>query len=429
MMARRARKTTRGWRTWLPSCTTLRGRPPVRDANHGDRRRRPGDSPNCVGVSSPSVRSRASLTPLGEHRGGWCNRPTGRTLGLAYQRTRSVLPAARTGGTRGGSVSLTHRPPEHVFTTAGPAGRVGIDGRIPQPCVRRPDCCSPPACWPQPSSARPAGRRRPRSPRRPRRPPGARPCRPPTAGPSTQNPIPSTWGVDGRALATAVIGNRVYVGGTFTDADVPDRHHSSPATKLAAFCLANGALDTSFVPNLGATTITSVNALATDGANLFVGGDFLAGGAPLHLVKVSADWRPHRAVRARRLRRARCWTCDFAGGVLYAAGDFGKIGAPPAGNQNYVGNAAGFNAHHGCLDHAGSPARAAKVESITVSPDGTAVFIGGNFPRSRSRPGDARRQLVTVWPGSPWPRRGDALDGGLRCRRSRCPGLRPGRLR
>ena len=27
--------------------------------------------------------------------------------------------------------------------------------------------------------------------------------------PDTQNPIPSTWGVNGRALATAVIGNRV----------------------------------------------------------------------------------------------------------------------------------------------------------------------------------------------------------------------------
>ena len=42
------------------------------------------------------------------------------------------------------------------------------------------------------------------------------------------------------------------------------------------------------MPNLGATAVTSVNALATDGTSLFVGGNFVAGTSPLHLVKLSA---------------------------------------------------------------------------------------------------------------------------------------------
>ena len=86
---------------------------------------------------------------------------------------------------------------------------------------------------------------------------------------------------------------------------------------------------------------------------------------------------------------------DYANGVVYAAGEFGKIGAPPAGNQNYVGNAAGFNATNGGWTgwFAGADS---KVESIAVS--GSSVFIGGNFgQRSPTRPaGTARDRLAKL---------------------------------
>ena len=64
-----------------------------------------------------------------------------------------------------------------------------------------------------------------------------------------------------------MIGNVVYVGGTFNNAVVPDRCHRSRAN-LAAFCLADGNLLSSFAANFGGGP---VNALATDGASLFVG--------------------------------------------------------------------------------------------------------------------------------------------------------------
>jgi hypothetical protein len=235
-------------------------------------------------------------------------------------------------------------------------------------------------------------------------PPAACPAVPASAaGPDSQNPIPGTWGVDGRALASVVIGNRVYVGGTFNNAVAPTGA-MTPRAKLAAFCLANGRLDTSFVPNLGATTINAVNALATDGTNLFVGGEFFAGAAPLHLVKVSATSGSRIVQFAPKAPQERVLDMHFANGVLYAAGEFGKLGAPPAGNQIYVGNAAGFNPTTGAWSgwFAGA---SSKVESITVSPDNTAVYIGGNFLEvkkpTQAAAGTARDRLARLTAAPP----------------------------
>ena len=114
----------------------------------------------------------------------------------------------------------------NTFTTRGAPEVPGPapDRRISPPCAS-PSRCSQPECWPQPSSGRRAPRRRPRRPRRPRpRPCPARPAAPRRArlkaGPRQPDPIAS-WGVDGIANAAVVIGNVVYVGGTFSNAVSP----------------------------------------------------------------------------------------------------------------------------------------------------------------------------------------------------------------
>jgi hypothetical protein len=194
----------------------------------------------------------------------------------------------------------------------------------------------------------------------------------------------------------------VYVGGEFTHAVAPNGALTA-RNKLAAFCLADGRLDTSFVPNLGATAITSVNALATDGTNLFVGGNFMAGQSHLHLVKVSATSGARIAAFAPKAPQAPVLDMHFAAGVLYAAGDFGKIGTPGQTSQ-YVGNAAGFNPTTGAWTgwFAGADS---KVESITVSPDNTAVYIGGAFAQvkkpSQLGGGTARGNLARLEVPSP----------------------------
>ena len=96
--------------------------------------------------------------------------------------------------------------------------------------------------------------------------------------------------------------------------------------------------------------------------------------------------------------------------MLYAGGEFGKLGAPPAGNQIYVGNAAGFNPTTGAWSgwFAGTNS---KVEAITVSPDNTAVYIGGNFTEvkkpSQQAAGTARDRLARLTTTNP----GNLVDG------------------
>ena len=163
----------------------------------------------------------------------------------------------------------------NTFTTRGAPEVPGphLTGGSPQPCAS-PSRCSQPECWPQPSSGRRAPRRRPRRPRRPRRRPAARPAARPRvvkAGPDTPEPDRARGASTALAVATAVIGNVVYVGGAFNNAVSPTGATAAHAN-LAAFCLADGsAADTLQRPT---STAAPVNALATDGANLFVGGNF-----------------------------------------------------------------------------------------------------------------------------------------------------------
>jgi hypothetical protein len=214
------------------------------------------------------------------------------------------------------------------------------------------------------------------------------------AGPDSANPIAGTWGVNGVARATAVIGNRVYVGGTFTAAVSPTGVNVA-RTNLAAFCLANGALDTTFVANVNGP----VNALTTDGTSLFVGGDFstINGRAVKRLAKVNATNGAPVVGFAPRTIPGAIMDLDYAGGVVYAGGDFGKIGDPPVGLQTDVGNAAGFLASNG--NWSGWSAGADKiVEAITVS--GGKVFIGGNFASVKGNTLDRLAKLSAASPGA-----------------------------
>jgi hypothetical protein len=200
-------------------------------------------------------------------------------------------------------------------------------------------------------------------------------------GPDSTNPITS-WGVDGTAYATAVISNVVYVGGSFNNA-VSAGGTTVPRANLAAFCLADGQLLNTFTANFGGG---AVNALATDGASLFVGGAFttLNGGASNKLVKLNAGSGARVGTfNAPQIpyflgTTGEVLTLAFQSGVIYAGGDFGKIGnsvpnTPPAVD---VGNAAGFDSTTGAYTgwHAGADK---KVDSIAVSPSW--VYIGGAF--------------------------------------------------
>ena len=235
--------------------------------------------------------------------------------------------------------------------------------------------------------------------------PPACPSTPPSAaGPDSPAPI-SSWGVDGTAIATAVIGDIVYVGGQFNNAISP-AGATAPRTNLAAFCLADGKLLTTFVANLAGGP---VKALATDGTSLFVGGNFTTlNGAPSNrLVKLNAVTgvrdtgfspdpipAPQATPPAILPDGVLALAYSNATGVLYAGGDFGKIGTGAGTGQSIiVGNAAGFNPNGSLTSFTGGADK--KVEAIAVSPDGQSVFLGGGFT---SVHGTARGQLARLDP-------------------------------
>ena len=115
---------------------------------------------------------------------------------------------------------------------------------------------------------------------------------------------------------------------------------------LAAFCLADGSVLSTFNANFGGP----VNALATDGTNLFVGGNFttLNGAASNRLVKLNASGvrdtsfapQPIPAPGAGGVTPPTDGVLALAyaptTGILYAGGDFGKIGTGAGMGQSKV---------------------------------------------------------------------------------------------
>ncbi len=216
-------------------------------------------------------------------------------------------------------------------------------------------------------------------------------------GPDSSTPI-SSWGVDGGAFATTVIGNTVYVGGAFTHAVSPTGAVGPARLNLAAFCLANGKLLTTFAANVNGP----VNALATDGTSLFVGGNFstLNGQAVSRLVKVNALTGARVSTFNTPVIPAPVNSLAYDSGNIYAAGEFGKLNASAPFVQ--VGNAAGFNGTTGQYNswHAAADK---VVEAIAVSPNHLWVYIGGNFTTVGGAAHDRLAKLTRAGAGAVQP--------------------------
>jgi hypothetical protein len=208
--------------------------------------------------------------------------------------------------------------------------------------------------------------------------------------------------LDGKVTAILSLGNRIIVGGTFSQ--VQEVGTSKPVLDrrgLFAFDAGTGAVEPGFVANLDVDPSPSgdraVEALAPspDGRSVFVGGSFnqLNGAAVDSLVKLDAATG---AVEPRFKVSVRSNVKDLAvsGSTLYMAGGFTTV------NNQGRGGLAAVNASTGDLDanlnvpftdpNQGS---APRVETIALSPDGTILVAGGNF---RTAAGQGRVQIAMV---------------------------------
>jgi hypothetical protein len=185
----------------------------------------------------------------------------------------------------------------------------------------------------------------------------------------------SGWRVNGEVHAVAVVGGTAYVGGTFAAITTTDGGTSLPRVNLAAFDLATGE-PTPFAVG----TDGPVEALASDGSGLYVGGLFttVAGANRKNLARVALATGAVDNVFKANTNRA-VYSLDASGGPLFLGGDFTKVGSASRTRVAAVDKATGtplaFNTQVDKI-----------VYGIRLAPSGTALYLAGRFTQVNSQP-------------------------------------------
>jgi hypothetical protein len=199
------------------------------------------------------------------------------------------------------------------------------------------------------------------------------------------------WVNNGRVYALVKLGTMMYVGGTFTDVQTPNGSTASRRF-LFAFDATTGTISKSFKPALNG----AVNALATDGTSLFVGGAFTTVNGTSRTGLVALD--PNGAIVSGFGASVTAGTevddLVVANSALYVAGAFTQISGTAHGGLAAVdptsgavvpGVAVNFaGLHNGGVSH---------VAKIDVSPDGATLVAIGNFTSADSQP---REQIAML---------------------------------
>jgi len=204
------------------------------------------------------------------------------------------------------------------------------------------------------------------------------------SAPFHETPI-AAWRTNGVGYASLVVGNVVYVGGTFSTVRNPSGSATVSRANLAAFDIYTGALLTSFTAN----TNGIVRALATDGSRLYVGGLF-----------TSVNGTTRRRVAAVNLTTGAVdpgWSADASsnvyalavgGDALYVGGSFSTLKGSSRPRLGAVRLSDG-----GLLSF--SPSPNATVLALAATTSGSRVYAGGDFTQVN---GASRSYLVALNP-------------------------------
>jgi trimeric autotransporter adhesin len=181
--------------------------------------------------------------------------------------------------------------------------------------------------------------------------------------------LPWNPNVNGEVRALAVAGQRVYLGGNFSQVGGQNRR------RLAAVDAGSGAA-TAWNPQVSA----KVNALATDGATVWLGGSFtsVGGSSRLRLAAVSAITAAVTAFRADVDGEAEgsgpyVNALALRGSELYVVGAFSSIGGVARTVSARVDAASGAVSGW-------RPATRYTATAVAVAPDGSTVYVGGRGP-------------------------------------------------
>ncbi|TQJ09198.1 fibronectin type III domain-containing protein [Lapillicoccus jejuensis] len=183
-----------------------------------------------------------------------------------------------------------------------------------------------------------------------------------------------TWGTNGRVSALLSLGTTVVVGGDFTEVVDPSGH-TFPAGHLAKYDTETGAFDTTWRP----ATDGSVLALAASGDTLFVGGTFLSLNGSTKAASFGAVSLATGATKTAftgRINRE-VDTITVAGSSVFVGGLLTKV--TDAAGAHTVTYAAKLDTTTGTMDTAWAPVLDKRVRSLLATPDGTKVYVGGDF--------------------------------------------------
>ena len=176
--------------------------------------------------------------------------------------------------------------------------------------------------------------------------------------------------VDGIGFAALVVGNTVYVGGTFTTVRNQAGATVASRANLAAFDATTGRLLTSF----RADTNGKVADLVTDGTNLYAAGAFttvngVARGRVAALDPVTGAVRAGWAANTTGLVSA----LAVGGSNLYLGGSFGSVGGVARSRI------AAVRRSDGGVVTAFAATVSSPVFAVGAQPDGSKVYVGGGF--------------------------------------------------
>lgn len=177
--------------------------------------------------------------------------------------------------------------------------------------------------------------------------------------------------LDGTGLAIVQLDGRVYVGGTFGEVRGPDGRRVAGRANLAAFDVTTGRL----VAGFRADTDGPVQALATDGVRLFVGGSFATIGGVARARLAALDPTTGRVDAGFRADAdSNVYSLAVASGHLVVGGSFSalagrvrsRFAVVDGRNGAVLGPAPSFND---------------TVLSVGGTADGSHYFAGGSFSR------------------------------------------------
>jgi outer membrane protein assembly factor BamB len=187
---------------------------------------------------------------------------------------------------------------------------------------------------------------------------------------NTSDPVPQT---NGRVNTIAVSGDKVFIGGSFTEVITKDG--AVARSRLAAINANSGKL-TDWAPQVN----RPVSALAVKGGRVYAGGVFTRAGGERHnyvaLIDAATGEVDHSFDAGTDLPVRALAASD---GLLYLGGEFGTV------NGENRSRLAQVNGITGELDSNWKPAADGPVRTLELSPDSSRLYAGGEFTTISSK--------------------------------------------